>query len=115
MNVELRLTDEGGAGVIKNLWPLYVHDLSEFDGRMANRHGLLLADESVTTLTGHGETQNGWWKRPDALFPYLVVADGPNRSQRVNCTDRLLHRCQISFVPSNPRITSTPNEAPWAG
>lgn len=76
MSVVLRLTDERDAGVIKNLWPLYVHDLSEFDGRTPNRHGLLLEDESITTLTEHGETQKTWWTKPEALFPYLVLVDG---------------------------------------
>ena len=39
--VELRLSDEEDAYIIRNLWPLYLHDVSEFDGCRPNRHGIV--------------------------------------------------------------------------
>ncbi|MEM7165720.1 MAG: GNAT family N-acetyltransferase [Planctomycetota bacterium] len=76
MQVELRLAEERDAHVIKNLHPLYQHEIAEFEDTQPNDHGVLGADSSVTTLAQHVQALDGWWKRPDALFPYLILADG---------------------------------------
>jgi predicted acetyltransferase len=76
MKVELRLTDDGDAHIIKNLWPLYVHEVSEFGGGLPNRHGLILEGDTIKSLTEQGETQSAWWRRPESLFPYLILVDG---------------------------------------
>lgn len=76
MNVRLKLTDEQDAHIIKNLWPLYQHDVSEFDASKPNRHGLFGADDSVETLAQHAESVSAWWSDESALFPYLILADG---------------------------------------
>ena len=76
MQVELVLTGSGDAHVIRNLWPLYLHDVSAFDGRRPNAHGLLADDEQLTSLAEQGETLAGWWKHPELFFPYLITADG---------------------------------------
>lgn len=75
MHVDLKLTDDAEARIIKNLWPLYVHDISEFDGSTPNPHGLNLEDDRVATLAEQGETLGAWWKDPGSLFPYLILAD----------------------------------------
>jgi predicted acetyltransferase len=74
--VELKLSGADDLHVVKNLWPLYQHELSEFDASRPNRHGLFGVDDSVTTLAEHGESQNGWWEHPGVLFPYLILVDG---------------------------------------
>lgn len=77
MNVELRLSSSEDAHVIRNLWPLYQHDVSEFDPSLVpNRHGLFGVDDGVTTLAGQSHAQDPWWRDPQSLFPYLVLVDG---------------------------------------
>ena len=76
MKVELELTDATSAVLVKNLWPLYVHEISEYNHQVPNPHGLLIDDEQVTTIADQAETQSGWWKRADSLFPYLIRANG---------------------------------------
>jgi aminoglycoside 6'-N-acetyltransferase I len=76
MRTEIRLSNHEDANIIKNLWPLYRHDISQFDGSMPNRHGLFIDDETIVTLAEQGETQAAWWQNPESLFPYLILADG---------------------------------------
>jgi aminoglycoside 6'-N-acetyltransferase I len=71
--VELRLSDEEDAYIIRNLWPLYLHDVSEFDGCRPNRHGIVSGDDSLATFV---RLQERWWRNPAALFPYLILVDG---------------------------------------
>ena len=40
MKVELKLSIAGDAHIIKNLWLLYQHELSEFDSCEPSGHGL---------------------------------------------------------------------------
>jgi aminoglycoside 6'-N-acetyltransferase I len=76
-NARLELTRHGDAHIIKNLWPLYQHDVSEFAADLVpNRHGLIGVDDSVTTWAGLGDQQDPWWSEPASLFPYLVLVDG---------------------------------------
>jgi predicted acetyltransferase len=76
MDTSLRLAGERDAHVIANLWPLYQHDVSEFDGVRPNRHGIFGAGEEVDTLALHARSLDAWWKAPGVLFPYLILADG---------------------------------------
>jgi predicted acetyltransferase len=93
MNVTLKLTDLHDAYIIKNLWPLYQHDVSEFDAGKPNRHGLFGAEDRVMTLAQHSESLNSWWSDPSALFPYLILADG--------------HPAGFNLIASRPRLPST--------
>lgn len=75
--VELRRTElEVDAHVIRNLWPLYQHDVSEFEGMTPNRHGILTHDPDERSLERYGARLDAWWSESDALFPYLIRADG---------------------------------------
>ena len=76
MDVELKLSSLEDAHMIKNLWPLYLHDISQFEGVGPNQHGVLWAEDDVRTLAEQGDGQNTWWEKPDVLFPYLILADG---------------------------------------
>jgi predicted acetyltransferase len=75
VNVEIRLGGEDEARIIGNLWPLYQHDVSAFDGAVPNRHGIFGSGDT-TTLAEHAASLGPWWGDPEALFPYLIVVDG---------------------------------------
>ncbi|MBI1922711.1 GNAT family N-acetyltransferase [Candidatus Poribacteria bacterium] len=74
------LSNKDTAYIIKNLYPLYLHDLSEFadwKDQVPNEHGILEPDNpDVRTLVEHGEVFNSWWEKPDVLFPFLILVDG---------------------------------------
>jgi len=77
VNIEVKLSGAEDAHVIKNLWPLYQHDVSAHEPSLVpNRHGLFGVDDSVTTLAKHADAQEAWWRDPKSLFPYLVRVDG---------------------------------------
>ena len=77
MNIEVRLSGAAEAHIIKNLWPAYQHDVSEFDAsQVPNHHGLFGVDDGITTLARHVDLLDTWWREPDALFPYLILVDG---------------------------------------
>ena len=95
----LKLTDARDAHIIKNLWPLYQHDVSEFDGALPNRHGLFGAEGGVATLTEHAAQLDAWWKDPTALFPYLIHADGqPAGFNLIAGRRRLPDKIEADFV-----------------
>lgn len=75
-DVELRLSGETDAHIVRNLWPLYQHEVSAFNGSVANRHGLFGVEDGVTTLAEHARRQDRWWAEPGALFPYLIWVEG---------------------------------------
>ncbi|MFT7463836.1 MAG: aminoglycoside 6'-N-acetyltransferase I [Pseudohongiellaceae bacterium] len=76
MNVRLKLSDESDAYIIQNMWPLYTHEVSEFAIAKPNRHGLLSDDENIATHEAQNATLLLWWRDPEALIPYLILADG---------------------------------------
>ena len=99
MQVELRLADADDAQVIRNLWPLYQHDLSAFDGSRPNRHGLFGVDDDVRTPQQQAESLSPWFEEPEALFPYLIVVDGrPAGFDLVAARSRLPRGIDADFV-----------------
>lgn len=72
MNIEVTLSDVNNAYVIKNMYPLYLHDLSAFHGYLPNKHGILEDEEQFKTLSDQYDVQDRWWKEPAHLFPYLI-------------------------------------------
>lgn len=98
MNVEIRLSADEDAQVIRNLWPLYQHDLSAFDGAVPNRHGIF-SDSDATTLLEHVASLDPWWSDPASLFPYLIVVDGfPAGFNLIAARSRLPAGIQADFV-----------------
>lgn len=71
MNFELELTTRETGDPIRRMWPLYTHDVSAYDGRKPNRHGILSDDEDLVEFEGPG----GWWSNSEVLFPYLARVD----------------------------------------
>jgi len=100
MKIELKLSDVQDAYMIKNLWPLYQHDVSAFEHGIApNRHGLLGVDDSVTTLAGHADQQDTWWREPKALFPYLILVDEcPVGFNLIAAPPRLPEGVDVDFI-----------------
>jgi len=63
MDVKIILSTTHDAYIIKNMYPLYLHDLSQFSGAKPNEHGVLEPDEG-RTLAEQGDVQNIWWQKP---------------------------------------------------
>ena len=78
MRVEVVESVPASAHVIRNLYPLYLHDLSEFSGDVPNEHGVYEPERSVRTLAQQGDLayQRVWWEKPGVLFPFLVLVEG---------------------------------------
>ena len=74
-NVELMLTHATDAGPIRNLFPLYLHDIASYEHKPPNRHGVL-SDGDERTWDELLDRQAAWWERPGVLFPYLIRVDG---------------------------------------
>ena len=99
MNVELKLCGYESAHIMANLWALYCHDLSEFDGTRPNRHGVLIEEDSAKSLGAYATGLVNWWKDPEALFPYLIYADGrPVGFNLVASRSRLPDEIDADFV-----------------
>ena len=75
MSTELRLAEDD-AYIIKNLWPLYQHEVTRFQVQEPNQHGLLGVDDSVRDIGRAVDALDPWWQDRESLFPYLIVVDG---------------------------------------
>lgn len=74
MEVKVVLANKENSNIIKNMYPLYLHDLSEHYGNVPNEYGIY-EDEPIKTLSEQYEVQNIWFEKPDILFPYIIMAD----------------------------------------
>ncbi|MFC7681833.1 GNAT family N-acetyltransferase [Paenibacillus sp. GCM10028914] len=74
MNVSIRLTDQSTKFIVNNLYPLYLHDLSEIWGWKPNKYGVYEDDETMT-LNDQNKVFDVWWKNESVLFPYLIRVD----------------------------------------
>lgn len=74
MNVETRLANRENANIIKNLYPLYLYDLSEIYGNVPNEYGIY-EDEPIKTLEEQYNLQNIWFEKPEKLFPFITFVD----------------------------------------
>ena len=66
-------SDENGF-IIKNMYPLYLHDLAGIHGTLPNRYGIF-EEGDVRTLQEQYDIQQTWFEHPGELFPYLIMAD----------------------------------------
>ncbi|MDF2543790.1 MAG: hypothetical protein K0S47_3508 [Herbinix sp.] len=74
MKIEIKLADDTSSYIIKNMYPLYLHDLSELHGTLPNQHGIF-EDGDVKTLADQYDIQQPWFEHPGVLFPYLIMVD----------------------------------------
>lgn len=75
MNTEIILTNKENAYIINNLYPSYLHDLSEHYGFLPNKHGVYEESNDYKTLSQQNEVFNIWWQRPNCLYPFLILVD----------------------------------------
>ena len=92
INVQLSTIDQ--KFIINNIYPLYLHDLSEVWGNKPNRFGIYEENE-VMTLTEQNKVFDIWWEKPSVLFPYLITVDGLAAG--------------LAFVATPPYIPFSPN------
>ncbi|WP_120465078.1 GNAT family N-acetyltransferase [Paenibacillus aceti] len=74
MKVSISLTDRDTKFIINNLYPLYLHDLSEIWGWKPNIYGVFESDDTLT-LQEQNKVFDIWWEKPSVLFPYLVLVN----------------------------------------
>lgn len=75
MKIDVILSNEETGFIIKNMYPLYLHDLAEIHGILPNRYGIFEEDET-RTLAEQNDIQNIWFENPKELFPYYITVDG---------------------------------------
>lgn len=74
MTVTIELSDAFTKFIINNLYPLYLHDLSEVWGWKPNRYGVF-EDDDTRTLHDQIKVFDIWWEKPSVLYPYLIRVD----------------------------------------
>lgn len=74
MKISISLTDQSTKFIVNNLYPLYLHDLSEVWEWKPNRYGVY-EDDDILTLNEQNKVFDVWWENPSVLFPYLVRVD----------------------------------------
>lgn len=99
MKTTLTLSSNEDAYLIKNFWPLYVHDIAAYEPMQTNTHGLLGVGESIETIAQQCDELNTWWGDPKALFPYLIRIDGvPAGFNLVASRSRLPEGIDADFI-----------------
>ena len=74
--IELEKLPVERANILQNLYPYYLHDLSEFQDTLPNQYGLFESDE--ITYYDKETFLRVWWQHPDQLFPYIIrINDRP--------------------------------------
>lgn len=74
MKIEIKLTDNTNCFIIKNMYPLYLHDISGIHGILPNEYGIF-EEEPIRTLAEQYDIQQVWFENPNVLYPYLIVVD----------------------------------------
>ncbi|MBE7680868.1 GNAT family N-acetyltransferase [Paenibacillus sp. P13VS] len=74
LNVTARLCGMEEKFIINNIYPLYLHDLSEVWEHKINRYGVFENDDT-RTLMEQNRVFDIWWEHPNVLFPYLITVD----------------------------------------
>ncbi len=72
--IEVKLATEQTANTIRNLYPLYLYDLSEIYGNKPNEYGIY-EEEDIKTLSEQYHNQDIWFQNPQFLFPYIIYVD----------------------------------------
>jgi len=74
MKIEIILSNNKNSNIIKNLYPLYLYDLSEIYGNVPNEYGIY-EDKPIKTLEEQCDVQDVWFQKPDQLFPFIFFVD----------------------------------------
>ncbi|GAA4851900.1 GNAT family N-acetyltransferase [Paenibacillus vulneris] len=73
-NVVVQLCSADDKFIINNIYPLYLHDLSEVWEFKTNRFGVFEEDDT-RTLDEQNRIFDIWWEHPGVLFPYIIKVD----------------------------------------
>lgn len=73
MIVEIRLASSEQRYIIQNMWSAYIHDLSQYQDRLPNQHGLLEEDDIAAYSAENLLSE--WWSYPDQVFAYIIYVD----------------------------------------
>ncbi|BBF43539.1 acetyltransferase, GNAT family [Lachnospiraceae bacterium KM106-2] len=73
--IEIILANNENCFIIKNMYPLYLHDLAGIHGTLPNQYGIF-EEEEVKTLEEEYDMQQPWFEHPKELYPYLIKVDG---------------------------------------
>lgn len=76
MNIEVVLTNKESSYIINNIYPLYLHDLSEHYRNLPNKHGVYEESNDYKTIFQQNEVFRIWWEKPNCLYPFLILVDG---------------------------------------
>jgi len=74
MEIKVQLANENNQNIIKNLYPLYLYDLSEIYGNVPNEFGIF-EDGPIKTLEEQYDVQNVWFQKPGLLYPHIIFVD----------------------------------------
>ncbi|MBZ9686322.1 GNAT family N-acetyltransferase [Clostridium estertheticum] len=74
MKINTVLANNETSNIIKNIYPLYLHDLSEHYEDLPNEYGIY-DEKTIKTLAQQYEVQNVWFEKPNVLFPYIIMVD----------------------------------------
>ncbi len=74
MEIKTILANKENSNIIKNMYPLYLYDLSEIYGNVPNEYGIY-EEEPVKTLMEQYDVQNNWFTKPEELFPFIIMVD----------------------------------------
>ena len=74
MKINVLLSTPDNKFIINNIYPLYLHDLSEIWENKPNRFGVY-EDDDTKTLREQNKVFDIWWDKPSVLFPFLITVD----------------------------------------
>lgn len=74
MKIEIKLADNTNGFIIKNMYPLYLHELAGIHNILPNEYGIF-EEEPIRTLVEQYDLQQIWFEHPELLFPYLIMVD----------------------------------------
>lgn len=74
MKIKIILANDENSNIIKNLYPLYLHDLSEIYEDIPNKYGIY-EEGSIKTLEEQYNAQDIWFNNPEQLFPFIILVD----------------------------------------
>lgn len=74
MSINVELCSIENKFIINNIYPLYLHDLSEIWATKPNRFGVY-EENDIKTLNEQIKVFDIWWEKPSILFPFLITVD----------------------------------------
>ncbi|MDD6794143.1 MAG: GNAT family N-acetyltransferase [Clostridiaceae bacterium] len=75
MKIEIKLANNTNGFIIKNMYPLYLHDICGIHKILPNKYGIFEDDNTVKTLMDEYDMQQIWFEHPNELFPYIIFVN----------------------------------------